>query len=99
MDLSSGKLGQQVLQLLQLKGYFSMALMAVCDAKYHFAMVDVGAFGQEGDEAIFSRSKFGSETHCRPAATSKARVFAGGSNTKLICLHGDEAFPLKVNMM
>lgn len=38
-----------------------MVPMAVCDARYRFTMIDVGAFGQEGDAGIFLRGKFNSQ--------------------------------------
>ena len=41
------------------KGYFSMALMAICDARYFFTLVDVGSYGSNNDSGIFHKSAMG----------------------------------------
>ena len=33
--------------------------MAIVEAKYRFAMVDIGSFGWESDEGILAKSCFG----------------------------------------
>ena len=36
-----------------------MVLLAMCDAKYCFVMVDVGNYGRDNDAAIFASSEMG----------------------------------------
>ena len=42
------------------KGTFSIVLLAVCDAKYKFTLVDVGQYGSNNDNGVLARSKISS---------------------------------------
>ena len=41
------------------KGFFSLVLMAICDANYCFTLIDVGDYGSNNDSGVLSRSKMG----------------------------------------
>ena len=40
------------------KNYFSILLLAVCDASHKFIFIDVGAYGKSSDTTVFKESKF-----------------------------------------
>uniref|UniRef100_A0A8C6NMU6 DDE Tnp4 domain-containing protein n=1 Tax=Nothobranchius furzeri TaxID=105023 RepID=A0A8C6NMU6_NOTFU len=81
------------------KGYFNFILIAVCDARYRFTLVDIGAYGCDSDAGVFSRSAFGSqlikgELHLPPPSPLPGAVVWSPP-----VFVADEAFPLKVNLM
>lgn len=39
------------------KHFFSLLLMAACDANYNFIYIDVGAYGKSSDSAIFQKTE------------------------------------------
>ncbi|XP_050452229.1 putative nuclease HARBI1 [Cataglyphis hispanica] len=76
------------------KKTFSIVLMAVCDAKYIFTLVDVGAFGSQNDGGVFKETAFGiaynneveiPDNSCLPRIDIKFPYY----------IVADEAFPLK----
>ena len=42
------------------KGTFSIVLLAVCEAKYNFTLVDVGQYGSNNDSGVLAQSKISS---------------------------------------
>lgn len=40
------------------KNYFSILVMAICDASYKFIFIDVGAYGKSADSTVFKESIF-----------------------------------------
>lgn len=40
------------------KHFFSIILLAFCDADYKFVYIDVGAYGKDSDSTIFTYSTF-----------------------------------------
>ena len=57
------------------KGTFSIVLLAVCDAKYNFTLVDVGQYGSNNDSGVLAQSKISSafENNTLSVARNKLR--------------------------
>lgn len=81
------------------KGYFSIVLLAVCDANYQFTYVDIGAYGKSSDSGIFKNSplyqkmideslNIPPDSHIGPSSTKYPYVFVG-----------DEAFALSQHVL
>lgn len=77
----------------------SIVLLACCDARYIFTLVDIGAYGAQSDSGVFQNSVFGQrldsgslnvpEDACIPDTNIKVPHF----------LVADEAFPLRKYIM
>ena len=39
------------------KGFFSMLLLGICDARYYFSYVDVGEYGSNNDSGVVKNSR------------------------------------------
>jgi DDE superfamily endonuclease len=73
--------------------------MAVCDARYCFTMVDVGAAGRNSDGGVLKSSTFGKRLASGTLNLPAAKTLPGsqiGANHVFI---GDGAFPLGSNML
>ena len=83
------------------KGTFSMCLMALCDANYKFIYVDIDQYGSNADGGIFQRSVFGSRFLRRDLGIPPPKVIENAPHLGLIphCIVGDEAFPLRIDLM
>ena len=46
-------------QYYNYKGFFSIVLMAVCDASYCFTMIDLGQYGSNNDSGVLASSVMG----------------------------------------
>ena len=80
------------------KGTHSVVLLAVCDARYRFLMVDIGVAGRLSDGVVLSRSKFG-QALGNSLSLPQSKPLPGLPSTVSYVFVGDEAFPLKWNMM
>ena len=78
------------------KGFFSLVLLAVCDADYCFSMFDVGGYGSNNDSGILVNSIMGKRFERGTLDLPVAKDLPGCSFTPLpYYLLGDEIFPLK----
>ncbi|XP_068083420.1 uncharacterized protein [Anabrus simplex] len=86
-------------QFFNYKKTFSTVLMAVCDANYRFTYVDIGAYGSQSDGGIFRQSDFGHRLYDGLLPIPNSHPFPNSTNPMPYYFVGDEAFPLKRNLM
>ena len=79
------------------KHFHSMVLLAVCDAKYCFTLVNIGSFGRDNDAAILSESGFGKLFESDTMTIPQPREISGHKLPYVLV--GDEIFPLKPWLM
>ncbi|KAF7646310.1 hypothetical protein LDENG_00190140 [Lucifuga dentata] len=73
--------------------------MAVCNARYRFTVVDIAALSHDSDAGVFARSCFRSQLIQGKLAILPPSTLPGSEVQSPHVFVGDEAFPLKVNMM
>ena len=84
-------------QYYNYKGFFSMVLLAICDARYVFTLVDIGDYGSNNDSGIFSNCDMGKLFLANGMNLPDNEPLEGVPNKSLpYFLVGDEAFPLKL---
>ncbi|KAK5643399.1 hypothetical protein RI129_007244 [Pyrocoelia pectoralis] len=86
-------------QFYNYKKTFSCVLMATCDAHYKFTMVDIGAMGVQSDGGIFAASEIGQRLMNGSLIIPEPQPLPGELEEMPFCFVGDEAFPLKPNLM
>lgn len=79
------------------KGFHSIVLLAACDSYYRFTYVDIGDYGRQSDGGVFSRSSMG-QGLIDDALNLPRRAPLLGVSTPYYFV-GDDAFPLKENLM
>ena len=78
------------------KGFFSLVLLAVCDARYNFLLFDVGQYGSGNDSGVLNQSDFGKAFANHLFNYPDPENIPGCSLQKTpFFLVGDEIFPLK----
>ena len=77
------------------KGTFSIVLLAVCDAKYNFTLVDVGQYGSNNDSGVLAQSKISSAFENNTLNLPESEVLPGTNLNILYFLEGDEIFQVK----
>lgn len=82
------------------KHFFSIVLLAVCDANYCFIAVDIGDYGKNSDSSIFKNSNFYKKMIKKELSIPEDSLLPGASEYKLpYVIVGDEAFGLSHNVM
>ena len=83
------------------KGFFSIVLLALVDADYRFTYVDVGNYGSNGDAGIFKHSALGVAFVNGQLNIPGPKRLPGWPQGAGIphCIVGDEAFPLRMDLM
>jgi len=74
-------------------------LLGVADANCCFTLIDVGAYGCENDSSVFSNSSFGKAFSSGDLNVPSMGNIPGTSINMPLYFVGDEAFPLKPNLM
>ena len=78
------------------KGFFSLVLLAICDAKYTFTLIDIGSYRSNNDSGILAKSLIGKKFDDIKMNLPSVEDLAGFSrNPPNYFLVGDEIFPLK----
>ena len=82
------------------KSYFSVVLMAICDANYCFTFVDVGAFGKNCDSTVFKNSTFWKKMDNNSLPWPEPKALPGTTDPLLPhVIVADEAFALTDRVM
>lgn len=91
-------------QCFNFKKFFSLVLLAICDAKCNFIIIDVGAYGREGDSSIFRNSNFYNRLTAKQLDLPTGKplpsedIQNSGSPVPFVFL-GDAAFGLSTHVM
>ena len=82
------------------KHFFSVVLLAVCDSNFMFTFVDIGAYGKEGDSAVFRKSDFHTAMiNCQLALPQPAPIQGFDQQSLPYVIVADEAFALSEHVM
>lgn len=81
------------------KGFHSTVLLAVCDPDYKFTLIDVGAYGRQGDRSVFASSKISSRMADGSLKLPEKSKIPYSDKTLPYYFNGDEAFPLTEYLM
>lgn len=81
------------------KGTHLIVLLAVCDAHYHFTLVDIGNAGHHGNSGVLSHSAFGQGIESECLVIRPSRALPGAGTVVPFVFVGDEVFPLRTNLI
>ncbi|KAJ8972514.1 hypothetical protein NQ314_000159 [Rhamnusium bicolor] len=69
------------------------------NANYKFIAIDVGAYGKNSDGGIFKNSNLGRGLNNNTLHIPPAKQLPGSNEIQPFIIVGDEAFPLRTNLM
>ena len=82
------------------KGFFSLVLLAICDARYCFTLIDVGQYGSNNDSGVLLKSDINKRIESDSLAIPMPETYESCNFDPLpYFLVGDEIFPLKTWLM
>lgn len=81
------------------KGFHSIVLLAICDAKYSFTFADIGGFGSTNDASVLSNTLFGQTFEQHPTELHLPSPSHHGDKNLPYVVVGDDIFPLKPWLM
>ena len=81
------------------KGTFSIVLLAVCDARYCFTLLDIGDYGRHSDGGVLINSAFGKAMEQGSLSIPSPESLPGQRSPVPYFFVGDSAFPLKTYML
>ena len=81
------------------KGFHSVVLLPMCDAKYCFTFLDIGGFGSTNDASIVSGALLGEMFENNPTDLNTPRPSLHGNKTLPYVVVGDDISPLKPWLM
>lgn len=77
------------------KGFHSLILLAVCDAKYRFTIYDLGAYGREGDAKVYGSSSLAKSLENGKLGLPSCTKLPFSQEVVPYFIVGDGAFPMK----
>ncbi|XP_011644284.1 uncharacterized protein LOC105431657 isoform X1 [Pogonomyrmex barbatus] len=82
-------------QFFNYKQYFSIVLMATCDANYCFTSIHIGDYGSLSDSSVFSATEFGQAVENDTLNIPPPSPLPGTNIMMPYFFVGDEIFPLR----
>ena len=77
----------------------SIVLMAICNARYQFTIVDIGEGGRQSDVSVYTNSNLGHATETEQPKLPGGKKFKNSQRILLHAFVGDDAFGIKPPMM